>query len=152
MVMFFSGFSVPSKAPFLFMVCCFCMALSGFGPFPGRGELAFAEANSPPENHTQEKHPWYDIYLSGNRVCHDCIWGEITSDNKVELINRHGVRGYYPMGEILGVEDHSLLHRLLYHSAHHTGPAGKVLCPEAFEDEKHFKFDQKKSMENSVSE
>ncbi len=76
-----------------------------------------------------------DIYLTQDRVCRKCLWEVVDADH-VRLTNLSGVKGVYPLREILGVDTHPALRKWIYHSAHGIGVPGPILVPDAFDDGK----------------
>ena len=80
-----------------------------------------------------DKIRYYDIYLTGNRLCKQCVW-RVIDRTHVELVSsRTGERGIYSPAEILGVTAHPVLRKLFYKSIHGVGLSGQINAPEAFD-------------------
>lgn len=84
---------------------------------------------------------YYDIYLSGDRVCEKCTWRLLPRRDKeevqlVELINREGASGVYPAADIIGVDANPLMRKLLLKGVAGMGLAGEIIVPQAFENVK----------------
>lgn len=90
-----------------------------------------------------EKIKFHDWYLTEERVCKACHARWI-NNHQISLVNREGLRAVVESGEVLGVDNHPVVRKLLYHSATHQGLAGKVLVPSAFDDWRDFvcKYDE----------
>ena len=79
----------------------------------------------------------YDIYLTRDRVCRRCV-GEALNATDVRLTNERGWRTVVSRQEVLGVDAHPRIRRLLFRSLHNIGPAGTALVPYAFENAQDF--------------
>lgn len=77
----------------------------------------------------------YDIYLSGNRICKKCT-ARYLGNNEVELRNRKGETGVYPLWEVQGVDTHPFARRFWGASFRGVGLPGRIIVPQAFDDEK----------------
>ncbi len=81
-----------------------------------------------------EKKPVYkDIYLSENRVCKSCTW-QWAEKGQVMLINRAGEATLVKPDEILGMDTHPIIRKLLTKSLHGVNEAGPVIVPAAFDN------------------
>jgi hypothetical protein len=76
----------------------------------------------------------YDIHLTENRLCKQCRW-RWRDPETVELINPAGEHGRYPRREILGIDNHPIMRRLVFKSLHGIGLPGRIIAPQAFDDE-----------------
>lgn len=80
-----------------------------------------------------EKKQYKDIYLSENRVCRSCTW-QWTEKKQVMLINRAGQATLVNPKEILGMDTHPIVRKLLIKSLHGVNEAGPVIVPAAFDN------------------
>lgn len=75
-----------------------------------------------------------DIYLTQNRVCRSCTWEWQAKDRKILLINRSGQATLVKPKEILGMDTHPIVRRLMLKSLHGVGKAGIDIVPGAFDE------------------
>lgn len=81
----------------------------------------------------------YDIYLTGNRICKKCVARYLGND-QVELRDRKGETGVYPLWEIQGVDTHPFARRFWGTSFRGIGLPGRIIVPQAFDDEKGLSY------------
>lgn len=78
-----------------------------------------------------------DVVLTEDRVCKKCIW-RFVDVKTVELKNKKGISGFYPLREILGVDSHPFWRKALIDSASSNWAAGETILPNAVKDKFHF--------------
>lgn len=81
----------------------------------------------------------FDVYLTEDRICKKCTGRYINSET-IELKNRKGKAGLYHVDEIIGVDVHPLARRFWLHSFRGVGLPGKIIVPQAFEEEKYLHY------------
>jgi hypothetical protein len=80
-----------------------------------------------------------DIFLTSDRVCEKCTW-KVLNPQEVQLTNRKGQTGIYPLAEIIGLDTHPLARRFLLRSAQGVGLPGRIIVPQAFDHEKYLHY------------
>ena len=92
-----------------------------------------------PEGWAIDSQKPYDIYLTGDRICKKCTF-RVLSPESVELSNRLGEKGIYPVKEIIGLDTHPFARRFVLQNTHANGLAGRIVVPQAFDDEKYLHY------------
>ncbi|MCE3235534.1 MAG: hypothetical protein K0Q50_1714 [Vampirovibrio sp.] len=81
----------------------------------------------------EAKVTYKDIYLTEGRVCKACTW-QLTEKQQVMLINRQGNATIVKPKEIIGIDTHPILRKIVIKSLHGIGKPGPEIAPGAFEE------------------
>jgi hypothetical protein len=84
-----------------------------------------------------QKIPYYDIYLTNNQICKSCTVQQKDLDH-VWLINKQGHYTVVSRHQIMGLNQHPVVRRVLWASLHGIGLPGPIIAPEAFEKGNEF--------------
>lgn len=84
-----------------------------------------------------QKTKYYTIYLLNNKVCKKCSVQQKDADH-VWLINKGGAYELVPINQIIGIDRHPIIRRLVWKSLHGIGLPGPVIAPEAFKNGNDF--------------
>jgi hypothetical protein len=95
---------------------------------------ALAKRAKKPDKPIQKLEKPRDIYLTGNRICRKCMWQE-EGDIYIRLTNQEGKTGLYRHSDIIGIDTHPIGRRLFIKSIKGVGLPGRIIVPNAFDDE-----------------